>query len=85
MFVKWRALRFSHTFDCAVEGRYGMYTLVHYYGGWIDSVLNSRAFQCATCPCVGPADTVGCSRGYSGLKAGDCTACAPGTSKNSQV
>ncbi|EKX50888.1 hypothetical protein GUITHDRAFT_85246 [Guillardia theta CCMP2712] len=29
----------SNTQDCGVQGRYGMYTLVNFYGGWIEATI----------------------------------------------
>ena len=52
----------SFSADCAVEGRYGMYTRVHLYAGWIEAVLNGWDFPCEgyeyetpTCQCLRPA------------------------------
>ena len=46
----------DYTPDCAVEDRYGMYTLVHKYGGWIHETIHGKDFECSECPCVGAAD-----------------------------
>ena len=29
----------SNNQDCGVQGRYGMYTLVNFYGGWIEATI----------------------------------------------
>lgn len=55
--VAWRPYA-EYTSNCAVEGRYGMYTLVHHYAGWIEAVTSGGAREnalCNQCPCVGPA------------------------------
>ena len=72
----------EHTQDCAVAGRYGVYTLAHRYAGWIESVMTGGASGCAECPCIGPASAVlqaQCAPGSAGVGAGACAPCEPGT------
>jgi len=44
-----------HTANCAVEGRFGMYTLLNPYGAWIYATMRGEAYTCHRCPCTGPA------------------------------
>jgi secreted trypsin-like serine protease len=41
--------------NCAVDGRYSLYTLVDKYGSWIYDTIHGKDFVCDTCPCVGVA------------------------------
>jgi len=45
----------THTDNCAVEGRFGMYTLLHHYGAWIYATMHGEAYTCDRCPCTGSA------------------------------
>ena len=45
----------AHTDNCAVEGRFGMYTLLHHYGAWIYATMHGEAYTCDRCPCTGSA------------------------------
>ena len=69
----------SYTSNCAVEGRYGMYTLVHYYGAWIYATIHGQPYECKSCPCTGSAI---CNQGYTGANGGACFACPTGTYKD---
>jgi len=44
----------SNNQDCGVQGRYGMYTLVSFYGGWIEGTIMGSSSVCSDCPCIGP-------------------------------
>eukprot|EP00960_Hanusia_phi_P070477 767320-Hanusia_phi.AAC.8 len=60
----------SNNQDCGVQGRYGMYTLVSFYGGWIEGTImvnvtrfvscsewecdQGSSSVCSDCPCIGP-------------------------------
>jgi len=45
----------THTANCAVEGRFGMYTLLHLYSAWIYATMHGEAYTCDRCPCTGSA------------------------------
>jgi len=44
----------THTANCAVQGRFGMYTHLH----WIYATMHGEAYTCDRCPCTGSANAI---------------------------